>query len=91
MSISLICKCGNAFAVSHDTDREAVPCPTCKEPVEVPSIEAALGHLVESESARWIRVTCECGKVIKGPRKWAGRTGNCPTCKKQIVMPHAPP
>ena len=35
-----------------------------------------------------IRVTCEhCNRVIKAPRKSAGRTGKCPHCQNSVYVP----
>ena len=40
-----------------------------------------------TEATAWIRVACECGKVIKGPPDWAGKKGHCPRCGRDIIMP----
>jgi membrane associated rhomboid family serine protease len=35
----------------------------------------------------FIRFTCPCGKKVKIPAKFAGKTGRCPACKKSIKIP----
>jgi hypothetical protein len=34
-----------------------------------------------------IQFQCRCGKVLKAPRKAAGKGGKCPRCNDQIVVP----
>lgn len=38
----------------------------------------------------FIRFACPCGKKVKIPAKYAGKTGRCPACKKQIRIPRTP-
>ncbi|MBN1123825.1 MAG: rhomboid family intramembrane serine protease [Sedimentisphaerales bacterium] len=40
-----------------------------------------------AQSDDWIRFYCPCGQKIKMPKKFAGRTGKCPKCRKRIVIP----
>jgi len=35
-----------------------------------------------------IRFDCPCGRQIKVPAEYAGRTGRCPQCKKPVKIPH---
>ncbi len=35
----------------------------------------------------FIRFVCSCGKKVKIPAKFAGKSGRCPACKKQIKIP----
>jgi membrane associated rhomboid family serine protease len=34
-----------------------------------------------------IRFECECGKPVKIPKKYSGRTGKCPKCKRRLDIP----
>jgi len=59
------------------------PPPVMQQPVEVP----AQGQIeVQPE---FIKVFCSCGKRVKFPVKYAGRTGRCPQCGRAIVIPDA--
>jgi len=46
--------------------------------------------VVEAESAEegFIRFSCQCGKKIKVPRGYAGKSGRCPRCRKVVEVPH---
>jgi membrane associated rhomboid family serine protease len=35
----------------------------------------------------FIRFACPCGKKVKIPAKFAGKSGRCPACKRQIKIP----
>ncbi len=51
-------------------------------------------RLVEPEplqpAPKFIRYVCSCGKRFKSHPALAGRVGECPQCKKQIVIPDGP-
>lgn len=34
-----------------------------------------------------VRFSCECGKKLKMPIQYAGRTGKCPLCKRPVKIP----
>jgi hypothetical protein len=36
----------------------------------------------------FIRFACTCGRKVKIPAKFAGKSGRCPACKKQIKIPN---
>jgi len=36
-----------------------------------------------------IRFSCECGKKLKMPIQYAGKTGRCPLCKRPVKIPKA--
>lgn len=38
-----------------------------------------------------IRFSCECGKRLAAPAKYAGREGDCTKCGKKITVPHPKP
>jgi membrane associated rhomboid family serine protease len=41
----------------------------------------------EIPKEEFIRFTCPCGKRLKMPSKYAGRTGRCPKCNARIKIP----
>jgi membrane associated rhomboid family serine protease len=41
----------------------------------------------EPPKEEFIRFTCSCGKKLKMPTKYAGKTGICPKCKLRIKIP----
>jgi membrane associated rhomboid family serine protease len=51
-------------------------------------------RLVEPEppqaAPKFIRYACSCGKRFKSHVALAGRVGECPQCKKQLVIPDGP-
>jgi membrane associated rhomboid family serine protease len=57
--------------------------PVTDEPAKSKSIP------LEPEPAKeeFIHFTCSCGKRIKVPVKYAGKTGRCPKCKLRIRIP----
>jgi uncharacterized paraquat-inducible protein A len=44
---------------------------------------------LESEEPKeeLIRFTCACGKRVKVPAKYAGKTARCPRCKNRVKIP----
>jgi membrane associated rhomboid family serine protease len=57
--------------------------PETAEPAEMPTIP------LEPEPPReeFIRFACSCGKRLKIPTKYAGKTGVCPKCKLRVRIP----
>src|SRR5881394_3663104 len=35
----------------------------------------------------WVQVTCPNGHVLRVQSKYAGKTGTCPDCKQQVMVP----
>lgn len=50
----------------------------------------AIPQKPEQPSEESIRFTCPCGKSIKVPAKYAGKTGVCPGCKSKVEIPEEP-
>lgn len=50
----------------------------------------AIPQKPEQPSEEFIRLTCSCGKPIKVPAKYAGKTGVCPRCKSKVEIPEGP-
>ena len=86
--IKIKCTCGTKLKASDSVAGKRVTCSVCKKMLYVPRIENPEKTLLASEDASgWIRVKCACGQVIKAPMEWAGKTGTCPRCGADVVMP----
>ncbi len=48
--------------------------------------ESAVSKAEESKD-EFIRFSCQCGKKIKVPKEYAGRSGRCPRCKRVAQVP----
>ena len=47
----------------------------------------SLQQLEVQSNDGFIRFHCECGKRVKVPAKFAGKTGKCPKCEQRIQIP----
>jgi len=56
------------------------PPPVMQEPAEV-----SVQPLLEVQQG-FVKVFCSCGKKVKFPAKYAGRTGRCPQCGRAIAI-----
>jgi membrane associated rhomboid family serine protease len=52
-----------------------------------PPVEERKIKIDEPISENLIHFTCPCGKRVKIPAKFAGKSARCPACKKQIIIP----
>jgi len=43
---------------------------------------------IDKPADEFIRFVCSCGKKVRIPAKFAGKTGRCPACKQQIQIPY---
>jgi len=64
-------------------------------PVEKPSVEKPSAPLEERKikidgaaEEGFIRFKCLCGKKVKIPAKYAGKTGKCPACNARLKIPY---
>jgi len=66
-------------------------CPRCGSQVRIPaksgSEREAISLKSEEPEEEFIRFSCTCGKRLKMPEEYAGKSGKCPNCKKQIQVP----
>jgi hypothetical protein len=70
----------------------SVRCSVCGNAVYVPGARSGdVSQRVNQEVQAWIRVVCNCGKVIKSPPEWAGKKGHCPRCGMDHIMPTTAP
>jgi hypothetical protein len=51
---------------------------------------AAIAAAPASELNEFIRIVCQCGKKVKFPRKYQGKTGRCPVCNNRISIVEQP-
>ncbi len=75
-----------------------IRCHHCKAKILVPSRSVQGTKTIQLRTSEagfdvkeqpWLRVQCDCGKVIKAPIEWAGKIGHCPRCGKAHKMPPA--
>ncbi len=53
---------------------------------EILAGESAVSEAEKSKD-EFIRFSCQCGKKIKVPKEYAGRSGRCPKCKRTVQVP----
>jgi len=96
--VGVACACGKKLKVPRRYAGKAVRCPRCKGRVVVPS--DAKQRRVDRTKAKpvttgrdnadsCIRFVCTCGKRIKVPGRYAGRSGRCPQCGCRLRIPQA--
>lgn len=49
--------------------------------------DAVTGALKKAQD-HYIRFVCRCGKRIKVPAQYPGRTAKCPRCGARLKIPH---
>ena len=96
MSIRIRCICGARLKAPAEAIGRSVRCSVCGSAIYVPSpgtIGSSGQPIVRANGQfqAWIRVECDCGKIIKVPPEWAGKTGHCPACGVMQTMPEAVP
>jgi len=62
---------------------EEQPKPEAANPPELKTLP--LAPLIPTEE--FIRFACICGKHLKMPKKFAGKTGKCPKCQARVKIP----
>jgi membrane associated rhomboid family serine protease len=55
------------------------------DPTEQPQTKPVEPQIPKDE---FIRFTCSCGKRLKMPAKYAGKTGKCPQCSGRLKIPN---
>jgi ssDNA-binding Zn-finger/Zn-ribbon topoisomerase 1 len=85
--------CNFRLKTSQANRGNQVVCPKCKHLIKAerhanqPLPEESVIQRLDSSIDNWVRTTCTCGKLIKAPASFAGRTGHCPQCGKTVTMP----
>jgi membrane associated rhomboid family serine protease len=95
--IRTACACGNAIRVTRQYAGRTVRCPRCRHPVVIPAQTEffgpapALPPIVASKPKKakdkHIRFICTCGKRMKAPVEYAGRSAKCPRCGARLKIP----
>ncbi len=88
------CSCGRTLRLSAQYAGQTVRCPQCRAEVAVPraAMSRAKAALPPKDANDdFIRLTCTCGKRIKMPARFAGRSGRCPLCGARVRIPPAGP
>ncbi len=95
--IRTVCPCGKPIRVTRQYAGRTVRCPRCRHPVVIPDKTdffgpaPALPRIVprKSEEAqdKHIRFICTCGKKMKVPVRYAGRSVKCPQCGIHLKIP----
>jgi membrane associated rhomboid family serine protease len=65
--------------IPFDPPAEAAPVQPMPPPAELQPGAAS--------GAEFVRVLCSCGRKVKFPAKYAGRTGRCPACNSPLTIP----
>jgi membrane associated rhomboid family serine protease len=95
--IRTACACGNAIRATRQYAGRTVRCPTCKQPIVIPAKTDFFGPAPPRPPAEapkvkkvrddFIHLVCPCGKRMKVPAQYAGRTGKCPHCGARFRVP----
>jgi membrane associated rhomboid family serine protease/DNA-directed RNA polymerase subunit RPC12/RpoP len=96
--IRTVCPCGKPIRVTRQYAGRTVRCPRCRHPVVIPDKTdffgpaPALPALAASKPGKTqdkhIRFICTCGKRMKAPAHYAGRTVKCPQCGMSLKIPN---
>jgi DNA-directed RNA polymerase subunit RPC12/RpoP len=86
-------KCNIRLKVDAADRGKNIVCPQCqntivaqRSPRQGMPEESVIRRLDESVD-QWVRTMCSCGKLVKAPATFAGRTGHCPYCSNPVTMP----
>ncbi len=91
------CSCGKTVKLSPQYAGKVVRCPHCRASLPLghgprprPEVRPPSESVTTSApgDSRYIRFTCTCGKRIKVPSHYAGRSGKCPQCGIRLKIPH---
>jgi membrane associated rhomboid family serine protease/predicted RNA-binding Zn-ribbon protein involved in translation (DUF1610 family) len=90
------CACGKSIKVARQYVGRAVRCPHCGRSVVIPSQSDSFGTPLAPTTTKrdpaaardgFIRLVCPCGKKLKVPAHYAGRSGKCPQCGAHLRIP----
>jgi membrane associated rhomboid family serine protease len=88
--IKVFCPCGKKVKFPIQYAGRTGSCPKCGKPITIPKAGVSVTEksAVQSRAADdMIRFSCKCGKKIKVPRKYSGKTGKCLQCGARIKIP----
>jgi len=88
------CSCGKRLKVPAGFAGRSVRCRQCQRrltiPKKCPSGPETIPAEPQKAKEQLIRFVCSCGKQIKVPAKFAGKSGRCPRCQSQLKIPDRP-
>jgi membrane associated rhomboid family serine protease len=86
--IRYACACGQRIKVPPALAGRSILCSKCQAAVHIPSSQdSSRARIKRRTLTNVIRFTCTCGKPIKVPAKYAGKTGTCPKCSALVRVP----
>ena len=98
-SVRLTCTCNQRIKVPQRYAGKVVRCPRCERRIAVPDIRGRTSADVKrpavhasarpNDGGSHIRFACTCGKRIRVPVHYAGRSGKCPRCGCRLRIPEA--
>jgi membrane associated rhomboid family serine protease len=92
--IRLVCPCGKKIRAPALYAGKTGRCPECGCDVEIPEQKAvepqATAPQTNRPTAESIRFVCPCGKRVKVPAAFAGKSGRCPKCGSPLKIPQKP-
>jgi membrane associated rhomboid family serine protease len=98
--IRTACACGHAIRVTRQYAGRTVRCPRCKQPVVIPDKTdffgpappqpAPVAGTLKKAESDFIGLVCRCGKRIRVPAQYGGRTAKCPHCGIRLKIPTVP-
>jgi membrane associated rhomboid family serine protease len=75
---------------TNDLDPRLAPAPTPAAPAKpIPLLDLGLRTAEKPPVDPTIHVSCSCGRKIRAPRQYAGKTVLCPRCRERILIPQA--
>ncbi|MHC4478955.1 MAG: rhomboid family intramembrane serine protease [Planctomycetota bacterium] len=92
--IRLVCACGKRIKAPASDAGKTGRCPKCNAELKIPDIAKAQPKKTSAPTPKpaddLIRFTCSCGKRVKVPVTFAGKTGRCPKCSTPLKIPEKP-
>jgi membrane associated rhomboid family serine protease len=88
--VKILCSCGKKVKFPARYAGRTGRCPQCGRAIAIPQASegaAAESAMQSSAADGMIRFSCKCGKKIKVPSKYSGKTGKCPQCHARVIIP----
>jgi DNA-directed RNA polymerase subunit RPC12/RpoP len=95
--IRTVCPCGKPIRVTRQYAGRTVRCPRCRHPVVIPNktdffgpapvLPPLVAHKPKKAPEKHLRFICTCGKKMKVPVQYAGRSVKCPQCGLCLKIP----
>jgi membrane associated rhomboid family serine protease/DNA-directed RNA polymerase subunit RPC12/RpoP len=95
--IRTVCACGQAIRVTQQYAGRTVRCPRCRQQVVIPRQTDFFGPIPEpvpiapdppkQTKDNYIHFVCTCGKKMRAPTPYAGRTTKCSRCGSRFKIP----